>query len=159
MGLHRRAVRGKGRRLSDDRFHLARFVEAQAPVQHRVLAELTAGRKQSHWMWFVFPQIGGLGYSVMAQHFAITSADEARAYLAHALLGPRLIEATRLVLAVEGRSAHAIFGSPDDLKFRSSMTLFDAIAPNDVFAAALKKYFDGEGDAATLAKLRPRSFI
>ena len=129
------------------------FVEAQAPVWPRVPAELSAGRKQSHWMWFVFPQIAGLGHSVMAQHFAITSPDEARAYLAHALLGPRLTEVTRLVLAVEGRSAHAVFGSPDDLKFRSSMTLFDVVAPNDVFGAALQKYFNGEADAATLAKL------
>ncbi len=110
-------------------------------------------------MWFVFPQVAGLGHSVMAQRYAITSPDEARAYLAHALLGPRLTEVTRLVLAVEGRSAHAIFGSLDDLKFRSSMTLFDAVAPNDVFAAALKKYFDGERDLLTLAKLGPQSFI
>jgi uncharacterized protein (DUF1810 family) len=118
-----------------------------------VLAELVAGRKQSHWMWFVFPQIAGLGHSPMAQHYAIHSAKEARAYLAHDLLGARLIEAARLVLAVEGHSAHGIFGSPDDLKFRSSMTLFDAVAPNDIFARALEKYFGGEGDVLTLAAL------
>jgi uncharacterized protein (DUF1810 family) len=118
-----------------------------------VLGELTAGRKQSHWMWFVFPQIAGLGHSPMAQHYAIHTVNEARLYLAHELLGPRLIETTRLVLAVEDRSLHDIFGSPDDLKFRSSMTLFDAVAPNDIFAAALGKYFNGERDAATLAKL------
>jgi uncharacterized protein (DUF1810 family) len=118
-----------------------------------VLGELAAGRKQSHWMWFVFPQIAGLGHSPMAQHYAIHSPNEARLYLAHDPLGPRLIEATRLVLAVEDHSAHDIFSSPDDLKFRSSMTLFDAVAPNDIFAKALKKYFSGEGDALTLAAL------
>ena len=128
-------------------------MDAQAPVWPHVLAELRAGRKQSHWMWFVFPQIAGLGHSTMAQHFAIASRAEARAYLDHAILGPRLLEATRLVLAAEDRGAHDIFGSPDDLKFRSSMTLFDAVAPNDVFAAALKKYFDGERDPATLERL------
>jgi uncharacterized protein (DUF1810 family) len=121
-----------------------------------VRAELAAGRKQSHWIWFVFPQIAGLGSSVRSVHFAISSRDEARAYLDHDILGPRLIEAARLVLAAEGRTAHEIFGSPDDLKFRSSMTLFDAIAPNNVFAAALEKYFDGERDTATLAKLVPK---
>jgi uncharacterized protein (DUF1810 family) len=104
-------------------------------------------------MWFVFPQIAGLGFSAMAQRYAIASADEARAYLEHPLLGPRLIEATRLVLAVETRSAHDIFGSPDDLKFRSCMTLFDAVSPNAVFAEALKKYFSGARDSLTLEKL------
>lgn len=104
-------------------------------------------------MWFVFPQIVGLGFSAMAQRYAISSAEEARAYLGHPILGPRLIEATRLVLAVEGRSAHAIFGSPNDLKFRSCMTLFDAVSPNDVFAEALKKYFGGARDSLTLEKL------
>ena len=120
----------------------------------QVRAELATGRKQSHWIWFVFPQIAGLGLSVRSVHFAISSRDEARAYLDHDILGPRLIEATRLVLAVEGRTTHEIFGSPDDLKFHSSMTLFDAVAPNDVFAAALEKYFDGVRDARTLAILR-----
>jgi uncharacterized protein (DUF1810 family) len=104
-------------------------------------------------MWFVFPQIAGLGHSVMAQRYAIASLAEARAYLAHALLGARLREVTQLILAVQNRSAHAIFGSPDDLKFRSSMTLFDAAEPNAVFAAALAKYFDGEPDPLTLSKL------
>jgi uncharacterized protein (DUF1810 family) len=131
-----------------------RFVEAQAPVWVRVRAELAAGRKQSHWMWFVFPQIAGLGHSPMARLYAIASLDEARAYLAHPILGPRLIEATRLVLAIESRSVHDIFGSPDDLKFRSCMTLFDAVSPNTIFAEALKKYFGGEGDAVTLARLK-----
>ena len=108
-------------------------------------------------MWFVFPQIAGLGSSPMSQHYAIHGAKEARAYLTHDLLGPRLIEATRLVLAIEGHSAHEIFGSPDDLKFRSSMSLFDIVAPGDIFAAALKKYFGGERDPATMAKLIPAS--
>lgn len=119
----------------------------------QVRAELATGRKQSHWIWFVFPQIAGLGSSVRSVHFAISSREEARAYLDHDILGPRLIEATRLVLAVEGQTAHEIFGSPDDLKFRSSMTLFDAVAPDNIFAAALKKCFNDERDAATLAKL------
>jgi uncharacterized protein (DUF1810 family) len=105
-------------------------------------------------MWFVFPQNAGLGHSAMAQLYAIASPDEARAYLDHPILGPRLIEATRLVLATESCSAHEIFGSPDDLKFRSCMTLFDAVSPNAIFAEALKKYFGGEGDAVTLAKLK-----
>ncbi len=116
-------------------------------------AELAAGRKQSHWMWFVFPQIAGLGHSAMAQLYAIATPDEARAYLGHPILGPRLIEATRLALAVESRSAHEVFGAPDDLKFRSCMTLFDAVSPNAVFAEALKKYFSGARDPLTLELL------
>ncbi|HXC53744.1 MAG TPA: DUF1810 domain-containing protein [Rhizomicrobium sp.] len=137
-----------------DPFQLSRFVDAQAPVFDRVLAELRAGHKQSHWMWFVFPQLAGLGRSAMAQRYAISSLDEARAYLAHPVLGPRLRACTRLVLAVQGRSAQAIFGAPDDLKFRSSLTLFAAGAPDEtLFSAALDKYFAGTADAATLAKL------
>jgi uncharacterized protein (DUF1810 family) len=119
-----------------------------------VTVELAAGRKQSHWMWFVFPQIAGLGHSAMAQMYAINSLDEARAYLAHPLLGTRLRETTQSVLDAQG-SAHAIFGSPDDLKFRSSMTLFDAAMPNDIFAAALKKFFDDQRDQLTLEKIIP----
>src|SRR5581483_8696214 len=138
-----------------DPHNLARFVQAQAPVWPRVVAELTAGRKQSHWMWFVFPQIAGLGFSAMAQHYAIGSLDEARAYLAHPLLGPRLREATELALAVKNKTAHDIFGAPDDLKFRSSMTLFAAAAPEEpLFQRALDKYFGGEGDVRTLQKPR-----
>jgi uncharacterized protein (DUF1810 family) len=128
-------------------------VDAQAGVHERALAELRAGHKQSHWMWFVFPQISGLGSSPMSQHYALNSLKEARAYLEHPLLGARLRDCTRAVLAVEDRSAHEIFGAPDDLKFRSSMTLFDAAAPGDIFRAALDKYFDGEGDPLTLKKL------
>jgi len=141
----------------DDPFDLERFVAAQAPVYERVCAELRAGRKRSHWMWFVFPQIEGLGSSAMARKFAIASREEAEAYLAHPLLGPRLLECTRLVRLVEGRSIAQIFGSPDDVKFRSSMTLFARIAPEHRdFAEALEKYFQGEPDSLTLERLRSR---
>ena len=138
----------------DDPFDLQRFVDAQAPVYERVITELREGRKRSHWMWFVFPQIAGLGSSPMAQRYAISSRAEAAAYLAHPVLGPRLIECTRLVTATEGRSIHDIFGSPDDMKFHSSMTLFAEAAPGEEdFRAALDKYFGGESDPATLARL------
>jgi uncharacterized protein (DUF1810 family) len=133
-----------------DSFDLARFVEAQRPVYAAVVAELSRGRKQSHWMWFVFPQVAGLGFSAMAQRYAIDSREEAAAYLAHPELGPRLLECTRLVLAVHGKTIHDIFGSPDDMKFRSSMTLFGAVSGEDVFDEALAKYFAGAKDAATL---------
>jgi uncharacterized protein (DUF1810 family) len=136
-----------------DRFDLARFVDAQAPVYRQVVAELSHGRKQSHWMWFIFPQLAGLGFSAMAQRFAIVSRDEATAYLQHDVLGPRLLECTRLVNAVEGRTIHGILGSPDDLKFRSSMTLFAAVSSAAEFAAALKKYYGGEADPRTLELL------
>ena len=134
---------------------LERFVTAQEGVYSRALAELKAGRKQSHWMWFIFPQIAGLGHSAMAQMYAIASLDEARDYLAHPLLAPRLRECCEAVQAVDGRSAHAIFGSPDDLKFRSSLTLFAKAAPDEpLFRALLKKYYGGEADPLTLQKLR-----
>jgi uncharacterized protein (DUF1810 family) len=133
---------------------LERFVRAQEGVYPRALAELKAGKKQSHWMWFIFPQIAGLGHSAMAQMYAIQSLKEAHAYLAHPLLGPRLRECCQAVMAVEGKSAHDIFGSPDDLKFRSSLTLFDLASPNDIFSAALDKYFSGDADPLTLQKLR-----
>jgi uncharacterized protein (DUF1810 family) len=133
---------------------LERFVTAQAQIMPRVLAELGAGRKQSHWMWFIFPQIIGLGHSFRGEYFAIAALDEARAYLAHPLLGPRLRQCTELVLAVEGKSANEIFGSPDDLKFRSSMTLFAQAAPQGaLFRTALEKYFGGERDQQTLNAL------
>ncbi|HEX4505837.1 MAG TPA: DUF1810 domain-containing protein [Alphaproteobacteria bacterium] len=138
----------------DDPHNLQRFVTAQAPVIAQVRAELAQGRKRSHWMWFVFPQIAGLGFSPMAQLYAIASLDEARAYLAHPVLGARLEDCTRLVAAVEGSTASDIFGSPDDMKFRSSMTLFAEAAPdNPVFAEALKRYFGGEPDRETLKRL------
>ena len=138
-----------------DPHDLHRFVEAQAPVYAQARAELAAGRKQSHWMWFVFPQLRGLGRSAMAARFGIASRDEAAAYLADPLLGARLRECTALMLAARrGASAHEILGSPDDLKFHSSMTLFAAVAASgSPFAAALERYFGGRGDAATLRLL------
>ena len=137
-----------------DTFHLQRFVDAQDPVYGRACAELKNGRKQSHWMWFIFPQIAGLGHSAMAQRYAISSAAEARAYLDHPVLGQRLRECTRMVLAVEGRSAHDILGSPDDMKFRSCLTLFAHAAPEEpVFRDALEKYFEGKFDPLTVEKL------
>ncbi|QDZ29376.1 DUF1810 domain-containing protein [Noviherbaspirillum sp. UKPF54] len=137
-----------------DQYHLQRFVDAQQPVYDDVRAELRAGRKRSHWMWFIFPQIAGLGHSAMAQRYAISSLDEARAYLAHPVLGPRLRECSAIVAALEGRSADAIFPYPDDLKFHSSMTLFaQAEGGDSAFDACLRKYFGGEPDRATLDRL------
>lgn len=137
-----------------DTHDLGRFVEAQADVYARALAELEAGEKRSHWMWFIFPQIAGLGSSPMARRYAIGSLDEARSYLGHPVLGERLRTCTAAVNRVPGRSAHAIFGSPDDVKFRSSMTLFAAAAPDEpLFAEALATYFGSEPDPLTLAKV------
>jgi uncharacterized protein (DUF1810 family) len=132
---------------------LERFAEAQAGVYDRALAELKAGRKRSHWMWFVFPQIAGLGHSAMAQMYAIRSLQEARDYLVHPVLGRRLRACCAAVMDVDGKNAHEIFGSPDDLKFRSSLTLFNLASPNDTFREALDKYFDGQEDALTLQQL------
>jgi uncharacterized protein (DUF1810 family) len=138
-----------------DPYDLQRFVEAQNPVYDQVCAELRAGRKKSHWMWFVFPQIEGLGSSPLARKFAISSLAEAAAYVAHPILSPRLVECTRLVNLVEGRPIEQVFGYPDDLKFRSSMTLFARATPdNGVFVHALKKYFSGQFDPGTLARLQ-----
>ncbi len=140
--------------MTDD---LSRFVEAQAPHLADVRAELMAGRKRTHWMWFVFPQLRGLGHSSMARHFGIASRDEAVDYLAHPVLGPRLREGVELVLAVQGRTAHEIFGSPDDLKLRSCLTLFREIdGVGSVFGRALEKYFEGQPDAVTLQLLDDR---
>jgi uncharacterized protein (DUF1810 family) len=137
-----------------DLFNLERFVDAQAPVYEQVRRELRAGRKESHWMWFIFPQIAGLGQSAMSIRFAIASLGEAKAYLAHPVLGPGLRECARLALDVEGRTARVIFGSIDETKFRSSMTLFARAAPDeDVFQRCLDKYFAGSPDPATLARL------
>lgn len=138
---------------ADDPFDLDRFVRAQAPVYDDVVAELAAGRKTSHWMWFVFPQLKGLGSSAMANRYGIGSLEEARAYWAHPLLGPRLARCTALVLGVEGRSAREIFGSPDDLKFRSCMTLFAQATGEPIFSRALDKFFGGVPDEATLRRL------
>jgi len=139
----------------NDPYNLRRFVEAQDTVYHRVLTELRAGVKQSHWMWFVFPQIAGLGRSPTAEFYAIHSLAEARAYLAHPLLCGRLKECTRALLDVSGKSARQILGTPDDLKFRSSMTLFAHATPDEpLYREALAKYFGGEEDAMTLELLR-----
>ena len=137
-----------------DPHHLQRFVAAQVDVYADVVKELAAGRKRSHWIWFIFPQVEGLGFSAMAQRYAIGSRDEAKAYLAHDLLGSRLIECTGLVMTVNGKTIHDILGSPDDLKFHSSMTLFAAVSDNAPFAGALAKYFAGAKDQATLDSLR-----
>jgi uncharacterized protein (DUF1810 family) len=138
----------------NDPYHLQRFVDAQNPVFAQVCSELRAGRKRSHWMWFMFPQIQGLGYSPLAQKFAIPSLKEAKAYLEHPILGPRLRECCHLVNLIEGRSIEEIFGYPDDLKFRSSMTLFaSATSENQIFKEALEKYFNGELDPSTIERL------
>jgi uncharacterized protein (DUF1810 family) len=134
---------------------LERFVEAQDAVYEAVRRELRAGRKATHWMWFVFPQLRGLGHSTTASYYGIGSAAEARAYLEHPVLGPRLRECVELVLGVQGSTARRIFGSPDDLKFHSSMTLFAAVAPHEpLFQRALDKYYAGEPDPLTTARLR-----
>ena len=129
---------------------LERFVSAQAPVYTTVLAELRAGRKESHWMWFIFPQLGALGRSPTAKFYGLAGLEEARAYLGHGVLGPRLLECTGLVNAVTGRSAHEIFGSPDDLKFRSCVTLFWLAGGSEVFREALMRYYAGAKDEATV---------
>jgi uncharacterized protein (DUF1810 family) len=137
-----------------DPFRLQRFVDAQAPIYAEVAAELAAGQKRSHWMWFVFPQIAGLGLSPASVFYALASLDEAETYLAHPVLGPRLRECAGLVLAARGRTAGQIFGSIDAMKFRSSMTLFMRAAPDEpLFADCLHEFFGGEADPATLAKL------
>jgi uncharacterized protein (DUF1810 family) len=139
-------------RAEDD---IERFVDAQSAVYDSVLAELRAARKSGHWMWFVFPQLRGLGRSGTASYYGIASPVEALEYLAHPVLGERLRECVELVLAVQERSAKEIFGSPDDLKFRSSMTLFAEIAPDEpLFQRALDRYFGGDRDPLTTARFR-----
>jgi uncharacterized protein (DUF1810 family) len=133
---------------------LDRFVTAQEQVYDTALAELKAGHKRTHWIWFVFPQIAGLGHSHRSQIYAIASLDEARAYLAHPLLGPRLRECCQAVMDVQGKNAHDIFGSPDDMKFRSCLTLFAQAAPEEMlFRDLLEKHFGGDADPLTLQKL------
>lgn len=137
-----------------DPFDLERFVQTQNPVFDSVLAELREGRKRGHWMWFIFPQLRGLGSSAAANHFGIASRTEAAAYLKHPLLGPRLRECTELVSKIAGRSIEAIFGGIDAMKFRSCMTLFAAAGADcEDFERALEKYFSGKGDEATLERL------
>lgn len=138
----------------NDPYNLQRFVDAQKDVFDQVCSELRAGCKKGHWMWFIFPQIRGLGQSAIARKFEISSREEAEAYLKHPILGVRLRECAQLVNLANERSIHQILGHPDDLKFRSSMTLFaHATSDNQVFMAALQKYFDGELDPLTLARL------
>jgi uncharacterized protein (DUF1810 family) len=134
-----------------DSFDLRRFVDAQEPVYPRVVEELSVGRKRSHWMWFIFPQIAGLGFSSMAQCFAIGSRAEAVAYVSHDVLGPRLIECTRLVMAASDKKITDILGSPDDMKFRSCMTLFDAVSQHAIFAEAIGTFYPDSKDQKTLS--------
>jgi len=144
----------------DDSYNLQRFVDAQDPVYDQVRSELRQGCKTSHWMWFIFPQIQGLGHSYLARKFAISSPEEARAYLDHPVLGARLVECTTLVVNVTGRTVDQIFGYPDDLKFHSSMTLFaHTTGDNHIFEDALQKYFGGEHDRLTLEGLGNNSGI
>ena len=135
---------------------IERFVEAQAPVYHTVIAELSMGHKETHWMWFIFPQLKEFGKSAMAKRYGIESADEAKAYLAHPLLGSRLVECTKLLLAQRNANAFEIFGSPDELKLRSCMTLFAVAAPEQpVFKQALDVFFRGKADEVTVRLLAP----
>jgi uncharacterized protein (DUF1810 family) len=139
----------------NDPFKLRRFLDAQAPIYEKACAELSAGKKRSHWMWFVFPQFDGLGRSEMAKTYAIASREEAQAYLHHPVLGTRIREVTRIVNDLDDRTIEQIFGYPDELKFRSSMTLFAEVAEDDnEFDEALDKYFEGEADPQTLHLMR-----
>lgn len=150
-------VRKSVTHISTDPHNLARFVDAQASLYDRALAEIRAGRKQSHWMWFIFPQIAGLGTSPTAQHYAIKSLAEARAYLSHPILGRRLIECAEAANAIEGKSASEIFGFPDDMKLRSSATLFAEISPpGSAFDRLLQKYFGGDKDPKTISIIAAR---
>ncbi len=138
----------------DDPHDLARFVAAQEGDYEAALAEIRSGRKRSHWMWYIFPQFAGLGYSSMSRRYAITSGAEAEAYLRHAVLGPRLMAICEATLEVAGRTAHEIFGSPDDRKFQSCATLFATVSPpGSVFERVLQRYFQGERDEHTLRLL------
>jgi uncharacterized protein (DUF1810 family) len=141
-------------RGSDDRYNLNRFEQAQQADYQRALSEIRSGRKRSHWMWYIFPQIDGLAFSSTSKHYAIKSVEEARAYLDHPLLGPRLLECAEAVISVEGRSASEIFGSPDDLKLRSCATLFACVSPpGSVFDRLIEKYYRGGRDGKTLQLL------
>jgi uncharacterized protein (DUF1810 family) len=141
-------------RETTDPFNLQRFIGAQQAVYRTVLAELKSGRKQTHWIWFIFPQVNGLGRSSTAQRYAIKSRNEAVSYLATPALGTRLIECTNLVMAIANKSAHEVFGSPDDMKFRSSMTLFADVDGGSLYSRVLDRFFSGEPDRATLDILK-----
>lgn len=137
--------------MNNDPYHLSRFVSAQEGIFEHVLTELRNGRKQSHWMWFIFPQMEGLGSSATSRHYSIKSKEEAQQYLNHPILGARLVQCAEILLALDGKSASEIFGFPDDKKLKSSMTLFASVAdPNSVFGRVLDKYFDGKRDHKTL---------
>jgi uncharacterized protein (DUF1810 family) len=139
-----------------DPYNLSRFVQAQEPTYDQALSELNRGRKQSHWMWYVFPQLDGLGSSPITKLYSIKSEDEARAYLKHPTLGPRLLECAEAILSVDGKSAREILGSPDDLKLKSCATLFAHVSPpGSVFERILEKFYAGKRDAATLRLLAP----
>lgn len=139
---------------TDDPYDLNRFIEAQVDDYQPALAEIRRGRKESHWMWYIFPQFAGLGFSATSQHFAIKSRAEAEAYLAHPVLGPRLRECAEAALLVKGKTAHQVFGSPDDMKLKSCATLFAAISPRgSMFHRLLEKYYNSESDARTLELL------
>ena len=144
-------IDSRASRDADDPYDLSRFVRAQEPVYEQALSEIKSGRKRSHWMWYVFPQIDGLAFSATSKHYAIKSVAEAQAYLDHPVLGPRLLECAEAVLGVEGRSAAEIFGSPDDLKLQSCATLFACVLPTgSVFERLLDKYSRSERDPRTL---------
>jgi len=154
LGWHENDFKLIAGALMTDQYDLQRFVEAQNPIYERVRGELRRGQKTSHWMWFIFPQLKGLGHSAMAMRFGISSKGEAEEYLGHPILGRRLIECAQLVSEVEGRSIEQIFGYPDNLKFHSSMTLFvNTTMPHPVMQALLDKYFGGKGDQLTLQRL------
>ena len=134
----------------NDPYNLNRFITAQEGIFENILAELSKGQKRTHWMWFIFPQIEGLGYSETSRYYSIKSPDEAREYLNHPVLGARLLKCCEILLGTKGKTASEIFGPPDDLKFKSSMTLFACVAePDSVFARVLEKYFDGKRDNKT----------
>jgi uncharacterized protein (DUF1810 family) len=137
--------------ITDDPHNLRRFIEAQQGVYERAISEISSGRKRSHWMWYIFPQFAGLGFSSTSQHYAIKTLEEAKAYVAHPVLGPRLLECAQAALDVEGRSANQIFGSPDDMKLRSCATLFAGVSPaGSVFHRLIGKYYGGAFDEKTL---------
>ena len=142
----------------NDPYNLNRFITAQEGIFENILAELSKGQKRTHWMWFIFPQIEGLGYSETSRYYSIKSPDEAREYLNHPVLGARLLKCCEILLGTKGKTASEIFGPPDDLKFKSSMTLFACVAePDSVFARVLEKYFDGKHDKRTEVLLGHRN--
>ena len=140
--------------MTGDPYDLDRFLKAQAADYAHALSELRAGQKRSHWMWYIFPQVDGLGQSAMSRRYSIKSTAEARAYLNHPVLGARLRESFAVVNDIQGRSVHQIFGSPDDMKLRSSATLFASVSANEIFERVLEKYFDGDADEETVRRLR-----